>query len=70
MSSQECKDYTALVDKLVACEKLPKAERDALKKEYDEHAAEWAKAPADAKPVLNACEKTAKAARMEHGDCQ
>ena len=64
MDSTECKDYSTVVGKLVACEKMPKAERDSLKKEYDDHVAEWAKAPADAKPVLQACAAAAKMARM------
>jgi hypothetical protein len=65
MSSPECTDYTATVKKVVACDKTPQAERDVIQKEYDQQAAEWANAPADAKAVTQACASSAKMLRMQ-----
>jgi hypothetical protein len=65
MSSPECTDYTAAVKKVVACDKTPQAERDAIQKEYDEQAAEWKSAPADAKAVTQACASNAKMLRTQ-----
>jgi hypothetical protein len=43
----ECLDYKAAIDKLQACDKLPKATRDALKQSYDSVSAAWASVPAE-----------------------
>src|SRR5262245_23385891 len=51
-----CKDYKTAVEKAMACEKMSKASRDAMKKEYDDHMAEWSHGPADPKGIVaNAC---------------
>jgi hypothetical protein len=50
----ECTEYKAAIDKLATCDKLPQAQRDQLKKSYDDAAAGWANVPAEAKANLGA----------------
>lgn len=67
----ECTDYRAMVDKLAACDKLPQASRDMLKKSFDDTSKAWAdfdKLPADAKTALtNGCKQGADALKKAAG---
>lgn len=60
-----CNDYKAMIEKLAACEKLPQASRDMLKKTFDDTSKAWAnfeKLPDDAKTALeNGCKQGSEA---------
>ena len=54
----ECVEYKATVDKLMSCQKLPEAQRNALKKAFDDASAGWPNMPPDAKAQLaTACKQ-------------
>jgi len=61
----ECNDYKAAMEKLAACDKMPQASKDALKKGYDAMSQGWATAkdlPAEAKKSMaDACKQGADA---------
>jgi hypothetical protein len=67
----ECNDYKAMVEKLAACDKLPAASRDMLKKSFDDSSKAWTdfeKLPADAKTALtNGCKQGAEALKKAAG---
>jgi hypothetical protein len=67
----ECADYKALIEKLAACDKMPAASRDMLKKSFDDASKQWAdfdKLPADAKTALTSgCKQGADALRKAAG---
>lgn len=67
----ECADYKAMIEKLAACDKVPPASRDMLKKSFDEQSKQWAefdKLPADAKTALTgACKQSADALQKSAG---
>jgi len=51
----ECKDYKAAMEKLAACDKLPKESKDALKQGYDAMSQGWAQVgalPPEAKKAM------------------
>jgi hypothetical protein len=67
----ECTEYKALIEKLAACDKMPAASRDMLKKSFDDTAKAWAdfdKLPADAKTALTGgCKQSADALKKAAG---
>lgn len=67
----DCADYKALIEKLAACDKMPAASRDLLKKSFDESSKAWTdfdKLPADAKTALTAsCKQGADALKKAAG---
>ena len=67
----ECNEYKAMVEKLSACDKLPAASRDMLKKSFDDSAKGWTnvdKLPADAKTALvNGCKQGAETLKKAAG---
>lgn len=48
----DCTAYKAEIDKLMTCDKMPVAARDAMKQAYDQASAGWSNLPADALPAL------------------
>ena len=67
----ECNAYQAMIEKLAACDKLPAASRDMLKKTFDESSQTWAnydKLPDDAKAALTSgCKQGADALKQAAG---
>jgi len=61
---KECDDWKAIVDKLMACDKMPEPQRKIMKDAYDSASALWPTAPAAGKPQLAAsCKAAADAIR-------
>jgi hypothetical protein len=64
----ECGEYKAMIDKLAACEKMPKESRDSLKQAYDASATAWANVPAEGKAQLaTTCKQGAEALAQAAG---
>lgn len=49
---KECDEWKTMVDKLMACEKMPEPQRKVMKDAYDQAAAGWPKLPAASKAQL------------------
>lgn len=49
---KECDEWKAMVDKLVACDKMPEPQRKIMKDAYDQAAALWPTMPAATKSQL------------------
>ncbi len=49
---KECDDWKAAVDKLASCDKMPEAQRKAMKDAFDQASAAWANVPAEGKAAL------------------
>ena len=62
----ECKDYEAAIERLQACDKMPQAARDTLKKAFDDAKAGWAKLDADSKVSLGRVCKEGATAVLEN----
>lgn len=67
----ECNEYKMMVEKLAACDKLPQASRDMLKKAFDDSSKAWTNIdtlPDDAKAALVAtCKQGADALKQTAG---
>lgn len=61
---KECDDWKAMVDKLMACDKMPEPQRKVMKDAYDSASALWPTTPATGKPLLaTSCRAAADAIR-------
>jgi hypothetical protein len=49
---KECDEWKTMVDKLMACEKMPEPQRKVMKDAYDQASAGWPKLPATSKAQL------------------
>lgn len=69
---KDCADYKAMLDKVVACDKLPQPTRDAMKKSYDTMSKSFATIktmPADQqKTIADGCKTAADAMKKAVGD--
>ncbi len=50
---KECDEWKAMIDKLMACDKMPEAQRKVLKDAYDQAASLWPTMPAASKSQLS-----------------
>lgn len=67
----ECTEYKAGIEKLAACEKLPKETRDTLKAAYEQTSASWAAMPADGRGTLaTSCKQAVDALKQVASSCQ
>ena len=61
----ECNDYKAAIEKLGACDKMPKEARDAMKQAFDSASSGWTNLPPEAKAGLaTACKAGADAVKQ------
>jgi hypothetical protein len=67
----ECTEYKAGIEKLAACEKLPKETRDTLKAAYEQSSASWASVPPEGRATLaTTCKNGVDALKQVAASCQ